>query len=325
MNKYNGFLGLFFLFALYNENAMAYLPGWCTTNVGMYVTVSPSTVYESSTDSVGTALQQIPMTTTGGNYMDGCTQGAAGITLQWQMWYSTTLSAIGQHVYQTSLPGIGVRAWNYQIGGDNATFDSPANDWAFGMADGAMNWNSGWLEIIKTGPVTPGELPAGKLGTLNVPIGAPGSFQQSIIISMNAFKVVANSCSIMTPTVNVPLGEYRTSDFASVGSTTASQPVNIVLDCNSGIKVNAVISSTAEASQAGTIALTQSADTATGIGVQLLDANNNPLAIGTSLVAGTTTGKGNYNINWQARYIRTATAMTAGAANATATVTISYE
>ncbi|GGA09183.1 hypothetical protein GCM10011408_33290 [Dyella caseinilytica] len=66
---------------------------------------------------------------------------------------------------------------------------------------------------------------------------------------------------------------------------------------------------------------------ATGIGIQLANSSGTPVQFNTATPSGLTlnqTSSANYTISLQARYYQTGASITAGAANATATVTLSY-
>ncbi|SDR43203.1 Pilin (type 1 fimbria component protein) [Paraburkholderia fungorum] len=144
-------------------------------------------------------------------------------------------------------------------------------------------------------------------------------------INFSSLGVVAQSCSLNTPTVNVPMGDYSKSAFRGIGSTTKSVPVKIGLSCSNGARINVQLTVTADASQPGTIKLTPGAGAASGVGIQMLDAWNNPLPLNTNFVAGTATAEGVYNVDWSAQYIQTASQISAGAANATAVFTLTYQ
>ena len=74
------------------------------------------------------------------------------------------------------------------------------------------------------------------------------------------------------------------------------------------------------------VATLNGASSATGIGLQLLDALGKPLVYGSTMqVAGYAGSAGDYSVPLRARYYQTDASVTAGNANAAVTVTISYD
>lgn len=64
---------------------------------------------------------------------------------------------------------------------------------------------------------------------------------------------------------------------------------------------------------------------ATRVAIQLLDRNSNPIKLNSKFTLQNNVAGGDYIFNWKARYIKTANNITAGTANATASVNIRYE
>ncbi|NLP61776.1 type 1 fimbrial protein [Paraburkholderia sacchari] len=145
--------------------------------------------------------------------------------------------------------------------------------------------------------------------------------------------------SCTTPNVNVPMGTFKTTDFPTVGSLSpgAAAPVNIQLvncpagtaDPNSqGGQIHSVQYSITPS--AGTVATNVAAlsgsPSATGVGIQLFDPSGAVLPLSTPQTVSGYDGTvgGNYTIPLTARYYRTGT-VTAGPANTTMTVTLSYQ
>lgn len=323
------YLGLSLLFFfLLGGKAFAARP-FCYFAYDASVSVTIPTVSTSPLDPVGSILSTI--TTPGADkYYGWCQYGAQ---LSNEMLYSSQMTSIS-HVYATDVPGIGIRFTDLQYG---TTFDIPATVYNAAITLGAENtdysWQGGIIEIVKTGRVTAGVLPAQTLGRIHLIAAEYGNWNnpspEGIALTVTlASPVIINvgSCVVSTPTaLNVPLGDYHSTDFGAVGSTLGSANIDMTLNCYGGVKVTAMISANEDASQAGVIKLTEGSDSATGLGIQILDTNNDPLPIGTEIAMGTTTVDGDYNINWSARYIKTLSKVTAGKANALATVNLNYE
>lgn len=125
----------------------------------------------------------------------------------------------------------------------------------------------------------------------------------------------------VTPDVTVELGSYQPSQFTGVGSTTAPVNFNISMNgCPAGI--NGVwygFNYPSEAQRGDTangVINLDSASTARGVAVQLLDQANNPMPFDVWRgFAGYNYAGGNYVIPMKARYIQRSTTVTPGTAN----------
>lgn len=293
------------------------------------VSVTIPTVSTSPLDPVGSVLSTIA-TPGADKYFGWC---KVGVQLSNEMLYSSQLTSIS-HVYATDVPGIGIRFTDLQY---STTFDTPATVYTpTAVIDAAGEdypWQGGIVEIVKTGRVIAGVLPAQALGRIHVVADVvdwydnPSPEGIALTVTLASPVIInASSCVVTTPTtLNIALGDYHSTDFGAVGSTLGSANIDMTLSCYDGVKVTAVISADEDAAQSGVIKLTEGSDSATGLGIQVLNANNDPLPIGTEIAVGTTTVEGEYNINWSARYIKTLSKVTAGKANALATVNLNYE
>ncbi|GHD69952.1 hypothetical protein GCM10007350_37360 [Jeongeupia chitinilytica] len=125
------------------------------------------------------------------------------------------------------------------------------------------------------------------------------------------------------PTIN--LGTHKSTEMAAVGDvTTPAVAVPISLACPAGI---ATVQYRIDPSY-GTVATNVAkldGSGATGYGVQLLTSGGSVLNLGTNYTMSPFSGAGNYTINLQARYYRSGTTVTPGAANTTMTVTATFQ
>ncbi|QXH33673.1 fimbrial protein [Pseudomonas muyukensis] len=142
-----------------------------------------------------------------------------------------------------------------------------------------------------------------------------------------------------TPDVKVELGDYSTRDFPRYGDFTLPKAFNLLMNnCTTTVKkVSYTLSAnpTAPAVNAaqGIVAL-NSASTAKGIALQLLDSNQNPIQLDKNYSFNElTAGGGNFSIPLNARYIRTLPnagagtqdkGVTGGTANTEVTFIMSY-
>ncbi|MFZ4832477.1 fimbrial protein [Rouxiella sp. Mn2063] len=235
-----------------------------------------------------------------------------------------TLSAYGNDVYDTNIPGVGIRMYSTSAGGD---VRRPLPYWGnLTVPPAASLWigSAKTVQLVKTssntigsGAITPGTLSRGFMNT------SPRLYFYTMTLS-NA-TIVAAACTVTNTSISVPLGQKMTTDFTGVGSTTKNEAFTIPLNCNANTRVKVTLDATADPSGIkGVIALSPSGTekVATGVGVQVLY-NNNPVTFGSMITVGTA-GSGVYNIPLVGRYYQTASKVTSGRANATATFTMTY-
>lgn len=155
-------------------------------------------------------------------------------------------------------------------------------------------------------------------------------------LTMNAVTVVDQTCSIAgNANQEVSLGSYSVSKSsglgAGIGQTSSLIPFNIQLNCE------ALLSGTFDVmmqfdgdavsglSDSGVVAL-NSTSTASGVGVQILNGNQQPIALATPFaVASYPLSNALVTVPLYARYYQTASTINPGTANAVATYTISYQ
>ncbi|QJI37853.1 MULTISPECIES: fimbrial protein [unclassified Pseudomonas] len=264
-------------------------------------------------------------------------------------------------VYQTGVAGIGV-AWVNGTSVQTAAVRAaiPNGCTLSGTVDcsitGLKIAPATGMVLIKTGPVGTGTINGSSLGTLeqDVTVNDGGTIRANSVGLTGSINIVALTC--MTSDVNVPMGTNKIASFSGIGS--ASTPVNFMISLTgcpgfpgyygnaSSIPTSsqsAVISAgtlvpntlslrldpvgTPIDASNGVLSLSAAADPATGVGLQVLDASGAPWALSQNkllnlpIAAGTTS----LNIPLSARYIQTATTVTAGSANAVANYTIIYQ
>lgn len=262
-------------------------------------------------------------------------------------------SPYGGHVYESGIPGVGVVFWRagfpfpytYNIGDCNGAVVCI-------MYNGSLTWD---LSLIKIGNITAGTISGGNLPCMSEIAGEPGSHVSLLKACFSgAINIVSRTCT--TPDVTVNMSKHDISVFHAAGSTTEWVDASIKLtDCpvfygtvndgdkNSWSENGTINIGTASAntlgvtltpntsvlqSSNGVFALSESADSASGIGIQLAygtSASQTPvtfqqekrytMALGSS---------GNVNIPLVARYIQTESRAQPGKANSAVTFLISY-
>jgi len=183
------------------------------------------------------------------------------------------------------------------------------------------------IELVVTNKLTPGQYSFPGSGWANI------FYENLNIHELNItafdFNVSGGGCSVVTSSLNVPLKNHSITEFTGVNSTTNSVDVPVQLNCpNSGTKILATLNATKDmsTSQSGAIKINSGGTlTATGVAVQMVDGNNNGIPLN-SQIQYIVASPGLFNFGWKARYLQTTSAsVTAGDANASASVTIEYE
>lgn len=252
------------------------------------------------------------------------------------------LSSLGNNIYTTNIPGIGIRLYRELSLG--ATEFSGYYPYTAALSSGSKFIGAGFfiVEIIKISPQTGS-------GTL-VPGRYSNYYENSIGINRplltstvygNAITIASSSCEIQG-NINkvVTLPTVTKSGFTGVGSTQGAQTFDMNILCNggdnpTGYEEKNLISLSFDYVQDGTnnqvMQNTAPASTkANGVGVQLLWNYNNKNQIikkGDKLELGTVNSNQTlqYNVPMTAQYYQTATNVTAGTVRAMATVTIEYD
>ena len=263
----------------------------------------------------------------------------------------------GGHVYQTGVPGIGVAIW---FAGHPLPYTNTDVNCGGGtnvcnvILGGGMSVD---MSFIKIGDVSPGTIQGASLPTMLQQRVSSNNLEVQRINFSGSINIVSRTCS--TPDVNVPMGSHRLTEFSGPNTFTAWKDFSIFLNnCpafngyyqdsgprlssdgttsnldsrkNNVLQVRLDPTRTPLNASLGILSLNPSAPgndpAATGVGVQVADSAGTPLPLATLRPSGITTRAlegASYSIPLKARYIQTASSITAGPANATATFTINY-
>lgn len=249
------------------------------------------------------------------------TQVASGITL--------TADGVTYPVFPTGVSNIGFAIGVRDI---NQSTYIPLSTTLTQVLGGGGYWNltsTGRVIFVATGKLTAGTYTSTSktVGSLRA-YNSSGTIMStnSIVLPAVTFNVNVTSCTVNNATVPVGLGDVSKSQFTGVGSSSSAIAYNISLNCSTGTPVKLTLDGTADSSNTtGVLALTSAgtAGVASGLGVQLLY-NSSPVTLGSIITVGTTTSAGAYSIPLTARYYQTASTVTAGKANSTATFTMTY-
>ncbi len=143
-------------------------------------------------------------------------------------------------------------------------------------------------------------------------------------------QLVTEACQVVNDINNpaeVFLGKVAKASLPRVGATAAAVKFTLGLkDCPPTVSTATVaFSGTAEGGDNTVLALTQETDVATGVGIQISDASQAVLPLGSQSQAYPLVANVLNNLNFVARYIATSDNVTVGPANSVATFDISYQ
>lgn len=252
--------------------------------------------------------------------------------------YVTTIDS--RRIYSTNIAGIG-----YAVGGTSVN-NCGSTGYVDGTQTGDGNVNNRLLcrvngilrnqpleaqariQFYKTAQTTgTGRVSARQVGSFILRYDQQSWSQLASTISIAAFNVARIACTVGNSALSVPMGTVEKRAFSGPGTwpgDASTRSFTIPLNCNAGTRVSLQIDGSAQNAPQGVLNLAGGAGSATGVGIQLLY-NNAPLPLSTVISTGTATSEGTYSIPLQARYYQTASDITPGVANASATFTLVYQ
>lgn len=290
----------------------------CLTNRGAAVpqtlTVNMPQVTVQRDAPVGSVIATISSSAASGSAYESC--DATDGKIFYEMSLFTTPTSI-EHVYETNVPGVGISVEQSGV----YFFEMPASYRTFNDINVVSSART--VRLIKTGPITAGVINSGVL-TINYGDGDHITGLSLIIIGAAVTPV---ACSINTPNISVPLDDVSASEFTAVGNTPKSKPFDIGLSCDPGARINAKLTGiqNSDSSADGVLQLTGAGgdNVAKGVGIQILY-NNAPMALNNNIVLKSADG-GQETFPFTAQYFQTKNDVSAGSANATATLELTYQ
>ncbi len=246
-------------------------------------------------------------------------------------------------VFPTDVAGVGIRVTS-TILGDKRILPITQNLPSYFVGRGSLAIGDGELhvELIRTAEQTGAGLiaPLGRFTAYYLDedgVGRP--------IQMSSFRgpgtvIVRASCSVKTKDIRVNLGKVPNATFAGVGSRSISRDFEINLRCQGDdggaealrtmvtVRLDDVAGNSADGG--GVLKLSAGADTAKGIGIQIMqrkDAVEAPVELGKPIEVGRLALAGSeLTLPLRAHYIQTLPgAVEPGKANGQATFTIDYQ
>lgn len=273
----------------YSQNVIAQCEGDGKSYVTLYSDLSPDTVYNGrstfKTNIPGVGIQM------------------GGVTNNVSAWI--TNGNTQQQIWEFTLHFLTAPIENYAYG-PKFKLVKISNDIESGTLSGQAN------HVIVSGSSSSTTYPVYLSGTVNAtPPHVPG-------------------CTVSTDSTSLALGTHSPAEFSGVGSTTAFTNFSIPLTCESDAQITAQVDATQDTSGAQSVIQIPTGDeNASGVGVQLYWASLNgsanvPVQFGKGVFVGATSG-GTENLQFEARYYQTQSAIFPGDAGASATVTLSYQ
>lgn len=252
-----------------------------------------------------------------GDGIAGCKQEAW--TARWELTQWGTLSGYGNSVYNTNLPGIGLRLSAASTGKALPYETSYPYDaggvWVSIPGDGIKG------ELIKTGDITSGTLTSGVLARASV----VNQFYFANVTLNGTNTVKSEACTMTTPSVDVPMGDHDKSEFSGPGVTTDWVSFDIGLTCDIGARINVRIDAPADASAGSQGVMQLESGGASGVGIQLhYRPDDAAVQYGQERFYWQSV-YGDEIIQLKARYYQTVGTVTPGVANGTATFTLTYK
>ena len=294
--------------------------GTCTTITPQASTLSVGTINVQRDAPVGTVIFSGAATYTG-SYLTGCSNP---LMLGFSMRYNNaTLSSYGNHVYNTNISGIGIRF------SSNNYFENPTNTFSYNAQTSYVDWYGGRVELVVTGQVSSGALTPGVIGVVTLQ-GSDGVYRDGLTTQLTSGTINALACSITTPQLTCSIGDISASAFGTAIGTTptgAQNTQNLGLPCTPGPNISVSLGGiqNPDSTNTSVMALTGQGMTGTakGVGVQLLY-NGTPLVLNSRLLLKQSSG-GLETLPLTARYYQTLTSVESGAANASATLNLTYQ
>lgn len=230
------------------------------------------------------------------------------------------------HVYATQVEGVGLAiVFREYVGDIGWTYWTSAGGWGTSapMIVGAQVS----MALVKTGPVGAGSLPAGTVASIYEEWNGVPNPSNTVYFNMPSVAVIARACS--TNDTLVSLGSYSLGTFKGVGSVSPSAAFGLAIkNCPSGMnrvryRIDAVYGSNDGTSSVMPL---DPGATASGLGVQLLDAADVAHSLGSwkNFTSYQPVG-GDFTLPLKARMVQQDDAVQAGSILATATFTMSYE
>ncbi|CAG2145607.1 putative major fimbrial protein SthE [Ralstonia mannitolilytica] len=245
----------------------------------------------------------------------------------------------GKRVYSTNIEGIG-----YAVAGTPISQCAGKTYWVDGIETTNVDHNvyckvngmfgvqpmtaKAVVRFYKTAATTgTGTITARQVGSFILKNDKSTWFTPEAKISISAFDVSSVSCTLGSTAINVKMGDVPVGAFKGVGTwpdSARTKAFDIPLTCSQGASINLKLDGTAYDTTKGMLKLDEATNPAKGVAIQLLY-DNQPVELAKSFKWQTASEDGTYAIPLKARYVQTDSNITPGAANGSATFTLTYQ
>ena len=273
-----------------------------------------------------------------------CTNEAPVLTKQEfgvKGWGTYVMMLSGRRIYSTNIAGIGFAVGATSVSNCNTTayvdgsnnVDGNLNNRIFCTVNGLLATQpitaQARIQFYKTAQKTESGtvIISGSAGSFILNNTPDGWVRTESFFSIAQFNVKSVACSIKNTAILVPMGTVEKRAFKGPGTWPGdanTRNFGIDLVCDAGTKINFKIEGSAQDASKGILNLTGGNGSATGVGIQLLY-KDAPLVLSSVINNGVIPGSGDFSIPLKARYFQTASNITTGTANASATFTLTYQ
>ena len=310
----------------------------CTT-VSTSTTIKPTTISVQRDLPEGALITQVVSDVVNtfkcSNEVPRLTYQEAGIKA-----YGTYLKDIdGKRVYKTNIEGVGYAIGIRMVNGCaaglerwvNGTNKENPNHYLYcainGMFEQQPMQHKALINFYKTASSTGTGTVSGKLVGAFILRNNQSVWQTEAQFSIGSVAVEKLSCTLGSAAINVAMGEVPVGAFKGPGTSPPegrTKSFGIPLTCPKGASINLQLDGTAHDATQGMLKLNSDASSATGVAIQMLY-DDKPVELAKRFKWQTTDAEGTYSIPLKARYVQTDKSITPGAANGSATFTLTYQ
>lgn len=273
--------------------------------------------------AVGSVIQEVTLNGLSDNpIMVDC---RSPVQAKWENSQFPLLSNGYNSIYQTNIDGIGLRfiPQGAAFSRDKLPFvnDSPnachITSHRYSYCGNALNGIR--VQLVKTKNITG----SGILSSHRLIEASIGHLPVQSYRFLNT-KIVTPSCELLEKHKRVKMKKVKQSQFRGIGSHSAPVSFYLTLNCSGETSVGIILSGRASHSaDHSVIALDKRPDSAQGIGLQLRF-QGEPIPLNKVFNLGTSFDRSPYAIYFEAQYVQIHPSVSAGKANATATLQIVY-
>jgi type 1 fimbria pilin len=279
---------------------------------------------------------------------DGCsTNNSGNISLQARVILAPTGRSIdGFPIFATGVPGVGIivqgRDRNSSPGVPGPSAPALGSDWTTIVRGWSIFWDSSFgARLVSTGDtaISTGTVTLGSIGELRLAeTGVTNAIVPVNLMVGGSLSITSRTCSVSTGSrnISVAMGTVNRGAFSTIGSTAGGGNFTVRLD-NCAVGLNLFMTFTDGNSPTNTsdvLTLTPGTSSAKGVGIRITRQDNSQrVSYGADsalpgnagqMSFGTTTGA-TRDLAFSAAYVQTQSFITGGAANAIATITMSYQ